>query len=280
MTHPVITTPKKTSGSGSVFQPRRIAALLRTASGRQELRQLISLRIDRPPAVTHFNEAVNPERGLIYVAVPKTGSSTIRDQVSPLPHLDRRYLLRTPHLDLVQIKQGMIYFAQTQALDSNRSFPHTVGSTADVTAAALAAFDTSFKFSVVRNPWARAVSLYFRKEGVQVADQISFADFIERHTEASDTCRSSTLHRNQADWLSDESGTLAMDYVLRIEDLADKVDELAERSGGQVKLGTELRSNANARSRSGSYRDLYDDRLKTLVAQRFEKDIDLFKYTF
>ena len=254
--------------------------LLSSPDRRARLRRQIGHKLVARPPVAYFNEAVNPDLGLIYVAVPKTGSTTIREQISPVPYRDLRYFEQAAHLDLLQIKRGLVYFEQHMGLDRNRSFPHEVGSTAELEARALAFFDTAFKFSTVRNPWARAVSLYFRKEGVQVSGDLSFAEFIERHEYASDTCRSSTLHRSQLDWLRDETGEIATDYVFRIEDLDSEIDKLREVSGGRVQLTPARRSNVNKASRSGDYRDMYDDRLRKLVAERFAEDIDYFGYTF
>ena len=280
MKAPLVITQRVEPHSATSLPIGTILRLLQSANGRQSLRYKIAQRIHRTKPITHFNEAVNPDLGVIYVAIPKTGSTTIRNQVSPLPHLDRHYLSREAHLDLIQIRQGLSFFAQYQALGSNISFPATVASTRDLERGAQEFFDTAFKFSVVRNPWARAVSLYFRKEGVEVSNTLSFAQFIEHHEYASDTCRSSTLHRNQLDWLTDENGSIGVDHVFRIENIEQELGKIHELSGGRVILAGQKRANKNAASQSGAYRDMYDDRLRRLIAQRFEKDIDQFKYVF
>ena len=280
MTTPLIRTERKTVGRIPRKPLRQILTLLQSGEGRRTLRRSIGQRVYRTPPHSYFNEAVNPDLGIIYVAIPKTGTTTIREQISPVPHRNERYLVPAAHLDINQIKHGLIFFNQYRRLDSNRTFPHSTESTADITADAQAFFGTAFKFSTVRNPWARAVSLYFRKEGVQVSDALSFAEFIERHEHASDTCRSSTLHQHQYDWLVDERGDIAVDYVFRIEDIDTEIDRLREMSQGRVLLTPHTYANVNQDSKSNSYRDMYDDRLRKLVSQRFEKDIDHFKYTF
>jgi hypothetical protein len=97
-------------------------------------------------------------------------------------------------------------------------------------------FNDFFKFASVRNPWARAVSLYSRREGVRVAGHISFEDFCERHIYASDTCIYPTLHTNQLDWLVDESGHMIMDYVYKVENFDQAVKEITERTNERIKL--------------------------------------------
>ncbi len=108
---------------------------------------------------------------------------------------------------------------------------------------------------------------------------ISFENFCEKHIYASDTCIYPTLHANQLDWLVDESGEMVMDYIYKVENFDQAVQEIAERTNGRVQLSIR-RSNYNPQSKSREYRNLYNDRTRRLIAERFEKDIDYFKYTF
>jgi len=224
-----------------------------------------------------LNPAVNFPLRAIFIAIPKTGTTSIRDQISP----PGPYLVPADHLNLMQVRDALYPHLLVQALNRNRGFPtEGVPSDADVRAKARATFEGFFKFSSVRNPWARAVSLYYRGEGVQVpTEEMSFAAFCERHVYASDTCRKPTLHRNQLDWIVDETGEIAVDCVNKNEELDRGFDEVRERTGGRIDLAA-LRRNVNARSKSESYRELYDDATRALIARHFEKDIDTFKYVF
>jgi hypothetical protein len=230
----------------------------------------------RTKAVKEFNGAVNFDLKAIFVAVPKTGTTSVREQISP----KGPYFLPFPHLSILQIRDALYAFELMRALRQNKGFPTgAVSSDADIRARARATFESFFKFSSVRNPWARAVSLYYRSEGVKVSEKMSFAEFCEHHVYASDTCLNPTLHRNQIDWITDEEGRIAVDYVYKIEEFAQKIDEIRDRSGGRLRLAA-LQSNVNARSRSGGYRDLYDDHTRGLIARHFERDIDSFGYVF
>lgn len=143
----------------------------------------------------------------------------------------------------------------------------------------LADFESFFKFSTVHNPWARAVSLYFRKEGKPPSEIMDFESFCDQHFYASDTCKHPTLHRNQYDWLCDESGKPLMDYVGKLESISEALEEIARRTNNRLGLKFQ-HENQNQRSQASSYRDLYNERTKKIIASRFEKDIDYFKYTF
>jgi hypothetical protein len=180
----------------------------------------------------------------------------------------------------MQVRDVLYVYFLRCALEQNTNFPtESVPDDAELRAQAREVFDNCFKFSAVRNPWARAVSLFYRREGVQLKDKISFEDFCEKHLYASDTCRYPSLHKNQLDWLCDEKGRCIMDYVYKIEDFETAIKEIEERTNGRLRLANSA-SNTNPNSLSRSHRELYSDRTRKIIAERFEKDIDFFKYTF
>lgn len=225
---------------------------------------------------TILNEAVNFEKQAIFVAVPKTGTTSIRSQLkqSGTPLID------APHLNIAQIRDALyIYFLKT-TLGTNRSFPNqTFPSDADIRANATKTFKSFFKFSAVRNPWARAVSVYSRQDSVYLKPEVTFRTFCEHYMNASDTCLFPTLHKNQMDWFVDENGKILMDYVYKLENFDSAMDEIEQITNGRLKL-KKIRKNVNSKSDSHAYRDYYDDETKKLIGKRFEKDIDSFKYTF
>ncbi|MEM6551761.1 MAG: sulfotransferase family 2 domain-containing protein [Planctomycetota bacterium] len=223
-----------------------------------------------------LNEAVNFEKRCIFIAVPKTGTMSVRVQLRQ----DGVPLIPNPHLSIMQVRDSLYTFLLFQSLGKNRSFPSaSVPSDESIRQEAERVFSEFFKFSAVRNPWARAVSLYSRRAAVQTKDEMSFEAFCAEHVYASDTCLHPTLFRNQFDWLCDEDGVCVMDYVYRLEDFSRAVQDIAEMTDGRVVLERRV-ANRNPDSGSEAYRDLYNDDTRRLIAQRFEKDIDYFKYTF
>ena len=125
-------------------------------------------------------------------------------------------------------------------------------------------FSGAFKFASVRNPWERAVSLFYRKEGVRDQQNASFDSFIENHFYASDTCAHPTLHKNQIDWISDDNEKILLDYIFKLEDFSKAVQDIRERTNGLIKLQDTV-ANKNASSRSSEYRDLYSERTKKRI---------------
>jgi hypothetical protein len=222
-----------------------------------------------------LNEAVNLEKQVIFIAIPKTGTTSIRDQI----RAEGDALIPNPHLSIMQVRDALYAYFLRLSMKQCDKFPtEQVPTDAQVRLLTAQAFNSCFKFSSVRNPWGRAVSLYFRREGVQVRDEMSFDDFCERLLHASDTCRQPTLHKNQFDWLCDESGDLLVDYVYKLEDFRDALSEIEKRTDGRIRIKY-VEYNTNRHS-PGDYRTLYSARARNLIAKRFEKDIDYFKYTF
>tara|TARA_E500000178_G_scaffold351891_1_gene414038 strand:+ start:3435 stop:4115 length:681 start_codon:yes stop_codon:yes gene_type:complete len=226
--------------------------------------------------MNYINEAVDLHRKIIFVAIPKTGTTSIRKQLQQTG----KPLIKAPHLNIVQIRQAINLFFQIRQLGTNKAYPSAnVKSCSDIQLESDSFFNNSFKFSSVRNPWERAVSLYSRKEGIQLKSKISFREFIEQHFYASDTCVIPTLHKNQYDWLCDEKGSMLADYVFKLENFREALPEIDKRSMGRLKL-KELQENKNPLSHSERYREFYNDQTKNLIAKRFEKDIDYFKFSF
>jgi len=224
------------------------------------------------------NEAVDFDRRAIFVAIPKTGTTSILAQMRK----EATYLIPHPHLSITQIRDVLFVDLLRHSLGRNMTLPsdrNVVLTHAEIRQRAAVLFDSFFKFSLVRNPWARTVSLYFRREGVSVSREMDFPTFCRTLEYASDTCINPTVHPNQLDWLLDENGKLAVDYVMKLESLEDDLAELGRRTQGRLRFEGR-RLNANPASKSASYRDMYDEESKERIAQLFRRDIEYFGYEF
>ena len=151
------------------------------------------------------------------------------------------------------------------------------------------ALQSYFKFTVVRNPWARVFSAYtfLRSGGFHQKDAAwaekhlskfsSFEDFVNQWLCAQNAARA--IHFvPQHEFLRSRSGQINIDHVGRLETIQADFDVIKNRLG----VGEEIQHlNRGSRSReSRSYRQMYTARSKRVVASVYKKDIEVFGYEF
>jgi len=136
-----------------------------------------------------------------------------------------------------------------------------------------------FKFAFVRNPWDRLVSWYAmcmqnpssNKFSRYVHDTApTFSDFISKAT----TGVGIRTTYNQLDYVSDDYGTVIVDFIGRYERLGDDFAVVRDR----LKLPQDL-AHLN-RTPHGEYREYYTAETRDIVARRFARDIAHFGYAF
>ena len=140
-----------------------------------------------------------------------------------------------------------------------------------------------FKFAVVRNPWDRVVSLYTFHE-----DQFWGDSTLRGHHDRGALFeRCSTFDEfvrllpflafpDQATFVTDDKGTIIVDFVGRFERLESDFALICRRLGVDGGL-----PHLNRTRRSGpGYRDYYTDETRSLVEQVYRRDVELFGYTF
>jgi hypothetical protein len=182
---------------------------------------------------------VNHEIECIFVEIPKTASSSVRAVIGK-PN--------NPHLNICQILRTM---------DPVK-------------------FEEYFKFSFVRNPWDRVVSLYMRQEGLVVRKHMSFEQFVDWIQYSSATCLHPLPHVNQLDWLVDQHGNMMMDYVGRFERLNDDWEVIS----GKLNITNRLSHINKNNLKDKHYSEYYNERTKNVVADKFRRDIEYFGYEF
>ena len=155
-----------------------------------------------------------------------------------------------------------------------------------------------YSFAFVRNPWDRLVSWYsmidrerrslswlrrWRKTPFKtllwnqvVQNSSNFDEFVERCTdEVFDRGSRKSFAFNQIDYISGPDGSIAVDFVGRFETLAADFAVVAERLGLD---GASLPKRNVSPHRH--YSSWYSDRTRTIVAERFARDIAAFDYSF
>jgi hypothetical protein len=147
-------------------------------------------------------------------------------------------------------------------------------------------FQEYFKFSMVRNPWDKAVSQYlffFRRPDLRdflgASKRTSFKQYLR-------LCKQKPhVHwQPQYLFLTDANGAEIVDYVGRFEDYEYAVREIVnqinaantEKDTG-LNIGTIPHINAGDRE---AYWNYYDDESRDLVAELYQEDILRYGYEF
>jgi Sulfotransferase family len=138
-----------------------------------------------------------------------------------------------------------------------------------------AQFDSYFKFGFVRNPWDRVVSLYERKEALELRNKMSFEEFVHWIQYSSATCVHSSPHRYQLDWFVDPNGAILADFIGRFERLEQDWKLVAQKLGVSEVLP---HNRPNARPRH--YTEYYNRKTRAIIAEKFKVDVEHFGYQF
>lgn len=140
-------------------------------------------------------------------------------------------------------------------------------------------------FAIARNPWDRVVSRYFfakkviEVEGNQTkdyADISSFEGFLEeRHKWGNEPYMWHRAVRGwypAADHVCDQNGNLQCDIL--------RFDKLDEDLCAYFNLKEMTRARNVTGLNKGTYRDMYNDRTRQIVADWYAKDIELWGFDF
>jgi len=140
--------------------------------------------------------------------------------------------------------------------------------------------ETAFKFGFTRNPFDRAVSMYFYLQHIgEVGQGLSFKDFLRMLEEQGLGSIGLYTNRNfsrcnpQIRWLNDAFGKEAMDFVGRYENLDNDFNRLCE----MLDLPRKQLAQVNRTSHS-SFDQYYDQETKNLVLAIYKDDFEAFEY--
>lgn len=138
-------------------------------------------------------------------------------------------------------------------------------------------YESYFKFTIVRNPWARAVSAYDNvmrdathrsRHGLVAA--VPFAEYLRRFA-------GQRMLTPQMDFIRDFSGKVPLDFIGRFENLAADFAKACQLMGlrEEVELPHALRAPS-----ATNYRERYDDASRELIRRTYREEVALFGYDF
>ncbi|NIZ59975.1 Type II secretory pathway, pullulanase PulA [Sedimentitalea sp. CY04] len=134
-----------------------------------------------------------------------------------------------------------------------------------------------FAFTLVRNPWDRAVSYYhwlqeqsFDNPTVHLAQRLSFCDFVS-HPQTMAAFRAAPA----SSYMRYRDGSLQCQLYIRLEHFAIDAQPLFDHLGFELKLPL-----ANTSSRRRDWRTYYDSSSAESVSHSCAEDIAQFEYSF
>ena len=190
----------------------------------------------------------------VYLRIPKTGSTSLCGKIRPY--------------------QEILYNARDKYLGKTRyKCNNMAAATRDILGDDL--FNKIFKFSFVRNSWARAVSSWqytsFRRRGENFKDFCKDLQFREN-------CGNFQSWHSTEQWIhlyDTNTGKLIVDFVGRVENYQEDFNFVCNKIGiPQRKLP---RRNKTTHKH---YTEYYDDETRQLVAEKYAKDIEYFNFKF
>jgi hypothetical protein len=132
-----------------------------------------------------------------------------------------------------------------------------------------------FKFTIVRNPWARAFSWYgasLRDSVVRKQLGLSTSATLKEFLNAQ---AGKGALRTQLSWLRDFEGRMPLDFIGRFESLERDYETVCNR------LQMPIAPLPHARKGGGDdYRRHYDKESRSIVARVYAEEIEQFGYSF
>jgi Sulfotransferase family len=127
-------------------------------------------------------------------------------------------------------------------------------------------------FTVIRNPWDRFISGWKYLAATRNRPLLEVLQDLPAESTGADYRH---LTRPQVDILMDAQGALALDYVLRFENLAADFARLCFLIGKTDCTMPHLNATPH-----GRYGDYFDQRARELFDRHFQKDVSLLGYDF
>ncbi|WP_156819989.1 sulfotransferase family 2 domain-containing protein [Synechococcus sp. PCC 7336] len=142
-------------------------------------------------------------------------------------------------------------------------------------------WNKKFTFTVVRNPWDKVVSHYhYRVQTNQTnlgVEPIEFREWVKLSYRDKDPFYYDMpkMFMPQSDWISDNDGTILVNFVCRFENLQNDFEKVCK----SLKRKAEL-PHLKSSKRKKHYKDYYDEETIEIVRSSFSKDIKNFGYRF
>jgi hypothetical protein len=136
-------------------------------------------------------------------------------------------------------------------------------------------YHSYYKFTFIRNPWARAYSWYrnvmrddVRKKKYKIPDDLSLNEFLRLYS-------AKGMLRPQTYWMKNYSGSIPLDYIGRFETLAEDFQEVCKAMHlPEISLPHKIGG------LSKDYHESYDRHSINIITEVYKEEIEMFGYSF
>ncbi|MBN2103889.1 sulfotransferase family 2 domain-containing protein [bacterium] len=217
----------------------------------------------------------------IFIHIPKNAGTSIE---SALGHLDLYRGVREgqDHRTLRMIEQPFptshifsskdnIYEALRRVYHQNRTLKNPLNKLV----VTREQYNHYFKFTFVRNPWARAYSWYenvmrddIHKKRYHIKQQLSLNEFLRIFS-------GKGMLKPQMYWIRNFSGLIPLDFIGRFETLDEGFKKVCEAIHQP-----QLRLPHKNKGTTEDYREHYDKHSVNIIKRIYREEIEMFEYSF
>jgi hypothetical protein len=197
----------------------------------------------------------------IFFSFPKTGSESVR-------------AILDPYSDIKAVTQSKV-------TNDNPFYSHiTPKETKQIFQEKGWNYDEYYKFTCVRNPYNRLISLYIMK--YKIFSPALFAKWVTslkpKSKQRGDWYKNGLISFHN--FISDNDGTILVNDVIKLEEINTKLPQLLKGLGINIQYVPHVNKGASLPRKKQKPLILVDEETRKIIAQKYEWEIQKYGYTF
>jgi hypothetical protein len=223
---------------------------------------------------------ISHEHKCIFIHIPKCGGTSIEKALGHLDEYEGRG--QQDHRSMSQIEEAFSLSGSLSFKERVRKFlpigtfkKRPSRNPKNDLVVTREQYEEYYKFTIVRDPWARAYSWYKNMmrdekhhEKYGISGDLSFKDFLRDHA-------GKGMLKPQTWWLKSLDGSFNLDQIGRFETLQKDFRKACDAMGlSHIELPHILKGS------SGNHREHYDEESIELISRIYKEEIELFNHSF